>query len=559
MASHVTIRMRRSAAERHALVRVERAIRSSDSHSRRKYLREYAEAFQRYESVLTPVHLRAALLGSGIVLVGDYHALPAAQQLAARLLEQLADATKRPVVLGLETVFARDQAVLDEWMRGEIAEAELRERIRFDLDWGYDWSPLLALLQAARDRAAGLYGLDCMPRDDLRRIAARDRHAAAKLAEIRARHADALVLVLFGESHLAPSHLPAQVRSQLPGERVFTVLQNVDALYWQATGERRERVEAVRVAPDVACVFTATPLEKYESYRLCIERWRQERAAPLDLAPTFYNLVDALLRFFNIDRYSPQTGARAQFLVDLLPAVSARSSNDEVRGRLLRCGASEAAVRETLDCLAERGSFYVPALNTVFVRNFQMVHASEDAARFLHHACSGALGGRRLAAENSAEDLFYFRTMEHALADFAARVLYPARPAMREQDLYALYTQTREAVEEQGICTYREYMHVADFLVMHKDYESNLRAYLDVPPLVREGVLLPGARGRFAAETLGKLLGGQLYNAYVGGRIRKRFLRSLYCRALHQPGAARTAYFVAVRRTRMPKKKVLAT
>ncbi|HZQ90505.1 MAG TPA: ChaN family lipoprotein [Terriglobales bacterium] len=557
MASQVTIRMRRSAAERHALVQVERAIRSSDSHTRRKYIREYAEAFPSYESVLTPAQLQNALLSSGVVLIGDYHALPASQRLACALLEQLEAARARPVVLGLETVFSRDQAALDEWMRGEVDEAELRDRIRFDLDWGYDWQPLLALLESARRHAAGLYGLDCMPRDDLRRISARDRHAAAKLAEIRARHPDAIVLVLFGESHLAPSHLPAEVRSRLPGERVFTVLQNVDALYWQATGERRERVEAVRVAPDVACVFTATPLEKYESYRLCIERWRQDTAPP-DFAPTFYNLVDALLRFFNIDRYSPQTGARAQFLVDLLPAVSARSGNDEVRSRMLRTGASESGVREALDRLAERGSFYVPALNTLFVRNFQLAHGSEDAARFLHHACSGSLAVRTAAGDLGPEDTFYVRTMEHALADFAARVLYPARPIVREQDLYALYTQTREAVEEQGICTYREYMHVADFLVMHKDYESNLSAYLDVPPLMREGVLLPGARGRFAAEMLGKLLGSQLYSAYVAGRVRKRFLRSLYCRALHQPGAARTAYFVAVRRTRMPKKKVLA-
>ena len=79
-----------------------------------------------------------------------------------------------------------------------------------------------------------------MPREDLRKIGARDRHAAHKLAEIRQRHPNAAIMVLFGESHLAPGHLPKALRERLPEERVLTVLQNVDALYWRAAGEQHE-------------------------------------------------------------------------------------------------------------------------------------------------------------------------------------------------------------------------------------------------------------------------------------------------------------------------------
>ncbi len=129
---------------------------------------------------------------------------PAAQRYAASLLEQRALAGDRPVVLGVETIFARDQHILEEWWRREIDESELRQRIRFDLDWGYDWTPFHELLVAARDHGEAIYGLDCMPRENLRKIGARDRHAAAKIAEIRERHPDAVIFVLFGESHLAP-------------------------------------------------------------------------------------------------------------------------------------------------------------------------------------------------------------------------------------------------------------------------------------------------------------------------------------------------------------------
>src|SRR5262252_3265517 len=330
MASTANLRSRRSAAQLHALAEVEREIRMQDSHGRRKYLREFNKAFRTYESVLTGEEVQGALRGADVVLVGDYHALPASQRSAALLLEHRALAGDRPVVLGVETIFARDQHILDEWWRREIDESELRQRIRFDLDWGYDWAPFYDLLVSARDNAEAVYGLDCMPREDLRKIGARDRHAALKIAEIRQRHPNAAIFVLFGESHLAPGHLPHELRGQMPEAKILTVLQNIDALYWRAAGERVDKVEAVRVTDDVVCCFTATPLEKYESYRLFLDRWSRSDDAP-DFAPTIYNLVDSLASFLEINRYSPYNGTQPKFLVDMLPEVCGGSSQVMLR------------------------------------------------------------------------------------------------------------------------------------------------------------------------------------------------------------------------------------
>src|SRR5579862_2826740 len=258
MSSSANLRIRRSAAELQALAGVEREIRLQDSHNRRKYLRDFNQSFRHYESLLDRDQLRECLHPADVILIGDYHALPAAQRFAASLLEQRALGGDRPVVLGVETIFARDQHILDEWWRREIDEAELRQRIRFDLDWGYDWAPFYELLVTARDHGEALYGLDCMPRENLRKIGARDRHAAAKIAEIRERHPEAVIFVLFGESHLAPGHLPRILQKTLPAAKILTILQNVDALYWHAAGERADKIEAVRVKDDVLCIFNAT-------------------------------------------------------------------------------------------------------------------------------------------------------------------------------------------------------------------------------------------------------------------------------------------------------------
>jgi hypothetical protein len=510
MASTANLRSRRSAAQLHALVGVEREIRSQDSHNRRKYLREFNQAFRTYDSLLDSDQMRNALQSADVVLVGDYHALPAAQRYAASLIEQRALLGDRPVVLGVETIFARDQHILDEWWRREIDESELRQRIRFDLDWGYDWAPFHELLVTARDHAEAVYGLDCMPREDLRKIGARDRHAAAKIAEIRERHPNAVIFVLFGESHLAPGHLPRVLNEQMPGTKVLTVLQNIDALYWRAAGERAEKVEAVRVNDDVMCVFNATPLEKYESYRLFLDQWSRSEDSP-DFAPTIYNLIDSLVRFLEINRYSPHNGTQPKFLVDMLPEVYGGSSDAMLQRLLSRKGVSEQDRQLLLVSVEERGSAYLPQVNAFYIREFQMMHAAEDAARFLHQACQGL--PHRIAGHGAEEishgeqrkisiDDFYARVMEHAVAYFGSRILCPSRSSPEDDDAQQL---SRAGCEKAA--------------------QAATRSDAD--------------EMEASAKKWGYRIGSQLYDAYLAGKVAPGGLRRLFLAHLDEPGVAR--------------------
>lgn len=557
MANPSHLRSRRSAAQRHALEGVEREIRANDHNGRRKYLKDFSAAYRTYQSVLNPEDVQQAIRAADLMLVGDYHALPACQRFTSSLVEQLAMIGERPVVLGVETVFARDQHILDEWWRREIDEHELRERVRFQLDWGYAWEPFYELLITAREHCDAIYGLDCMPREDLRKIGARDRHAADKLAEIRQRHPGTAVVVLFGESHLAPEHLPRELRAVLPQERVLTILQNVDALYWKAAGERHDRVEAVRVADDVICVFNSTPLEKYENYRLCLDRWRREASDGPDLGPTVYNLIDGLVRFLGIDRYSPHNTTQPKFLVDLLPEVYYRSSDSLLRRLLSRKGVSEEEREAILQRVEERGCAYLPQVNAFYMHDFQMLHASEEAARFLHHACRGLPAGVAAREEGADEpaDFFYGRALENALAYFGSRVLYPARAAVREADLRDLSEQTREDVERQTGLPFAESMRALDFLLLHRLLEVNAKQCEQVRGSLDDGVRSSGAKFEYITRQLGYLLGCDLYEGYLDGRVTPGFARSLFLAHVEEPGTARDTYFLQVNRLRGVRRK----
>jgi hypothetical protein len=526
--STAAIRIRRSAGERHALAGVQREIRATDSHARCKYVREFTDAFRSYQSVLEPEELHQLLLQADILLVGDYHALAACQRYTAELVEDLAVAAGRPIVLMLETVLARDQNILDEWLHEEMDERELRHRLRFDRDWGYEWAPFYELLSAGRKHCSGVYGLDCLPRNDLRRIGTRDRHAAEKLAEARRQHPHALIIALIGESHLAPDHLPRRVRELLPEERLFTLLQNVDALYFQATGEPGDPPVAVRVSDDVACVFNSTPLEKYESYRLSLERWKVEDTGDPDLSPTIYNLIHGLGRFLHIDSYSSYNGTQPRFLVDQLPQVCYPAPEDEIRALLSRKG-PEWEVDDQLNRLESHGCAYLPELGLMAVRRLEIANAAEEAARFLHHVCRGAAQGTSGATDDPA-DFFFTAVLESALAYFGSSVLYPVRPLL-------------ESASADGT----EHTRISSFLAKNPwfDLTGNIRRFrhaaLDLPR--------NGSRETVSRD-FGYYLGRALYDAYLNGRISKRYVRSLFFLKLHVAGGAQDACLALLKKLR---------
>ncbi len=516
MAATTSLRFRRTEAQLHALACVEREIRCTDHNGRRKYLQAFNNAFRSYDSVITPTEFRDALAAVGTVLIGDYHALPAAQRFAAGLLEQRSQPGDRPVVLGLETIFSRDQHIVNEWWRREIDEKEFRDRIRFDLDWGYDWAPFYELLVTAREHADAIYGLDCMPREDLRKIAARDRHAAHKIAEIRQNHPNAAIMVLFGESHLAPGHLPTALREQLPEEQVLTVLQNVDALYWKAAGEVEQPVEAVRVNESVLCAFNSTPLEKYENYRLHLSRWGRTDEEGPDLTPTVYNLIDGLVRFLDINRYSSHNSTQPKFLVDMLPEVYGHHSEARLRRILSRYAVSEAESLAMARQVEDRGSIYLPQANALYIRDFQMMYVAEEATRFLHHACRG-LPMRDCSHDKglSGTDLFYTRMIEHALAYLGSRVLYSARAS--------------------GVDIEHELSRAScDRRAAKASSDENSDAF---------------------SMQMGYSLGSHLYEAYVAGVMSRTSLRHLFLTHLDAPGRARSVCHALLAEMRPHAKK----
>jgi len=180
-----------------------------------------------------------------------------------------------------------------------------------------------------------------------------------------------------------------------------------------------------------------------------------------------------------------------------------------------------------LACVEERGSAYLPHVNAFHIREFQMMQATEDAARFLHHACRGlpqrlnghGTNGNGLQEANalSPVDAFYARVIEHAVAYFGSRVLYPSRPAPPADAPAVL---SRAAVEKAAQAATR-----AD-----------------------------GEKFESTAQDWGYRIGSQIYNVYLAGRVKPRGLRRLFLAHLDQPGLARKVCTAVIARLRSAAK-----
>jgi len=129
------------------------------------------------------------------------------------------------------------------------------------------------------------------------------------------------------------------------------------------------------------------------------------------------------------------------------------------------------------------------------------------------HAAEQGRNEEPLVDSLNSIDLFYVRVLEHAVAYFGSRVLYPARPAPDLEDVPQI---SRAACEKAAQAAAR-----AD----EAKFDSS-------------------------AQEWGYHMGCQIYDAYLAGKVAPRGLRRLFLAYLNQPGQARKVCTAVIARLR---------
>jgi len=515
--------MRASLALHLALFRRQKAqiARAVEAHTTafRAYEARYRRRTASYRQVLPLPVVHQRVRSADVVYVGDYHTLPLAQEtylgLAARALE-----TGRRVVLALECVEGRHQASLDAYLAGRLPERTLLERLGRAPGPGADgWSGFRPLLSFARRHRLEVVGIDRRVQGE-RSLELRDAYAAERIARAARAEDRPQVLVLVGQYHVTPCHLPAQVERAL-GEaharRGLVVYQNSEGVYWRLAREGKAGgVEAVELADGSVCLLNASPVMCQQSFLDYLEA--EAGDAPIrerGAAERFREMASLIARLAGVPV------GRALEEVEVATAADA-----DVLARIQQRGRfTQTELSQLRRHILSRESSYIPRARTAYLASLSLNHAAEEAAHFVRHCAVGDA----MEAPRRASDAFYARCMEEALGFFGSKLVNPRRGCAGPAEWARRFASTR-GVERQ----------IAAFVLAHKAAET------EGPD---EGVkLLPLRKDRLfhgVSHALGYQLGDSLYRAFDSGRVDKAEIRALFRDPLVDP---RGAYFHWVQR-----------
>jgi hypothetical protein len=250
------------------------------------------------------------------------------------------------------------------------------------------------------------------------------------------------------------------------------VVQNIDALYWKLQETGRGEARAALIRDGCYCVFNATPIEKYESFRQYLHRCIEEDSSG-DWTLLVQILMDIMMNFLSVK----QNGS----VVNLMS---------------------------------------LPEFDAGVAGQFHLGSVTEEFARFIHQACRGELDKR---VERAAGDEFFVRVIEHGLGYFCSKLLDSSRDGI-------------ESLAERVLSQIGRNDHLTDAIELLIDpgkqpgtrHFAALRSAIEIKAGKQKTM-------RMLAQLLGYALGRRLYIAYMQSRISRKDIHALFHDPLNTP------------------------
>jgi len=522
---------------------LKKEIFRTDKTNRSKYIQDFIQEFSRYTSISCMDDIIIASLVSDIIYIGDYHAVPQYQQCAVRLIKEIISRNSS-IVLATEIFFGHNQRLLDKYLENSISESDFLKRVRYHQEWGMPWEWYSPIFELARKYHLPVYAVDCAPRNQLRYISRRDNYAAEKIFDIVTDHPDSKVIVIHGESHLAKNHLPGKVEkifseNKIPARKKLILVQNIDRIYWQLAVNGVPHEDAVKLDDEKYCIVNITPIVKYEHYLQLLDRWKQVYPDDddIDLSPTVYHMIDTILNFLKIDKFSfeiQDASNESWLLIDIFPEVFSYENFESFVSILRSNKLDESHIEEIILHAQRHGSSYIPKLNCIFIGEFHVNDGGEEAAHFVHFASRGQIY-ESYTVSGSKSDLFYQHVLEEAIGYFGAKIINPKRNHFRDGIFFKYYRKSKEIIEKETDYIYEDFMEIVEFIIVHKKFELNYQEMEEIPPLLYRGISSTGEKYVTLIHELGYFLGEQLYDGFHKGKISIRKIRSLFGKNFSEP------------------------
>ncbi len=536
-------------AQKRIIRDLKRDIFGIDKTFKSRYIKQFRLEFSGYERVATIDEVLERARACNILYFGDYHPLRESQDLLLLLMRELASGG-RDVVLALEMLYTQQQVFLDQWMKGKISEEEFLESIEYTSEWGFSWESYSRIFELAKDPFIPIFGIDSEPRDHLKYIRMRDSMIAQRICTIRKFFPEHLVLVAIGESHLASGHLPSEVGKRCGEEPAsMTIVQNIDEIYWRLLEKGKDDVGAVKVDKGRYCIFTTSPVNKYQAYKDTIDTWIDGEEGK-DNSLAFENIVNNILYFLLGDKENllvTSNGGLKGPIVDAYPEIQCRKTYKSFSSYLRSLKIDNRGLMAGLESLRSFGVEYMPSSNSFLVLKYSFAGMAREAARFVVHAMRDDIGRDRRIVRNK-QDAFYAFVMEEALAYFGSKIVDPRQDCCEEDPILRLIDSRGVVRGPLGRFSMQETRDIIRHLKYHFMRERNSSGVVKETRKLREIYDLRIQKRLYIVKTLGCTLGGAMYHAYHSGDISHGEILDLFRERFLTPGSAKSLYLEWVER-----------
>lgn len=476
----------------------------------RAYERRYRRAVADYEKIITVEESFEAVLKSRLVYVGDYHTLNQSQRSLLRLMRLLID--KKRLVLCMEVIQSRHQDVLDRYMQGKISDEVFLRQIGFREHWFFDlWPNFKPIFDFARENNIKVVAMEA---DVLQTtaLAARDRAMASVIHETCRNYPEHHIIVFIGDLHLAPAHLPREVRrlfgAHLPP--TLTLFQNSDSIYWKlADQELEDKTLVVKISDAEHCRMHTPPIICQQSFL----NWLEHEEGIFDFADarqTFMSYLEQIAAYLGI-KPGPEKDEVEVFTCGDLSFLK-RLREDK--------GFTPSRIARIKKRILTSQSYYIPERKFVYLANVSVNHAAFEAARILCHLCAGESEPKMI------QDIFYAGVIREALGYFGSKIINHRRKCLRPADAASLCKYWKVNAQGKG----RPFEYEAALLFLEQE---------------RGGLFSPTRLSRFSSRLIaeltagiGRYLGEQMFYGLLAEKISKESIAELFSRSFSKEGEA---------------------
>lgn len=394
-----------------------------------RYHKVYQSEFNKKWQASTKEALFEQMNSSRVVLMGDFHAMKQSQKAQLRVLRDLP--TQRPKVLAVEFFEAADQSKINQFMSGKLSEKEFLKAIRWQSRWGFPWENYRPLIRWAQKAKVPVYGINkSAKKRNATTLRSRDVFAGKIIANLVQQHSDALIFVVYGDLHLAKSHIPDEVTKILGksfDKEILRIFQNAEKVYFQLLAQELEaNTDVVRLARNSFCLMSVPPWVKWQNYLMYLEE-----TYDLGLDDEDDDEIDYT---DHVSRYVKIIADELRLPVSM-DELSVYIAKDTHLWEKLEEDYDQRELKKIETLISEQVSFYLPEAGVAYLARATVNHAAALAMQFVH----AKIGGMERSCLDMPQD-FLARIWIEAVAYLGSKMINPKRKTDTIVDLKASLT-----------------------------------------------------------------------------------------------------------------------